>query len=87
MGFDLVVQHELQRGAGDLVIVDHENAPLVDSFRCFDPDLHFILLWFEQQAAHREAHGATSNFRSAEHGSQHYPENIDGSGGAIAPNG
>ena len=31
MGLDLVVQHELQGRAGDLIIVDHEYASLVDS--------------------------------------------------------
>jgi hypothetical protein len=43
MGFDFVVQHELQRRTGDFVIVDNEHTPVIDGFRCFDTDLHVAL--------------------------------------------
>ena len=43
MGFDFIVQHELQRGARDLVFVHHEHAPLVDGLCGFDTDLHVTL--------------------------------------------
>ena len=32
VGLDFVMQHELQCRAGDLVVVDHEYAPLIDRF-------------------------------------------------------
>ena len=85
VGFDFIMQHELQRGAGDLVIVDHKNAPLVDRLRCFDSDLHFILLWLAARPTGRPM-GLPAIFVPPTW-LQHYPENIDGSGGAIAPNG
>ncbi|KRR17554.1 hypothetical protein CQ14_39975 [Bradyrhizobium lablabi] len=36
---DLLMQHELQGRAGDLVIVDHDHPSLVDFFRLSDTDL------------------------------------------------
>ena len=44
MGLDLIMQHELQRGAGDFVIIDDKHPPLVDGFRCLDANLHCYLL-------------------------------------------
>ena len=43
MGFDFVVQHELQRRARNLVFVHHEHPPLVDGLCGFDTDLHVTL--------------------------------------------
>jgi hypothetical protein len=57
VGLDFVMQHELERGAGDLVLVDHEYAPLVDGLGCLDTDLH---LTFSSNCLLRR----DSNFRS-----------------------
>ena len=40
MRLDLVMQHELQHGAGDLVFIDHENPPLVDRLGSLNANLH-----------------------------------------------
>ena len=44
MCLDFVVQHELQGGARDLIVIDHEHASLVHCFCRFNSDLHCILL-------------------------------------------
>ncbi len=77
VGFDFIMQHELQRGAGDLVIVDDEHAPLVDSFRCFDADLHFCLLSLRTCSAVRPIRAA-SNFRSVTRGAERVHKNRRG---------
>jgi hypothetical protein len=46
MGFDLVVQHELQCRTGDFVAVHDEHAPIVYGFFAVDADLHGDLLIF-----------------------------------------
>jgi hypothetical protein len=43
MCFDFIMQHELQRRPCDLVMIDNEHAPLIDSFGSFNTDLHCVL--------------------------------------------
>jgi hypothetical protein len=50
MRLDFVMQHELQRRAGDIVLVDHEHPSLVYGFGCLDTDLHRQSPHFAQQA-------------------------------------
>jgi hypothetical protein len=56
MGLVLIVQHELQDGARDLVAIDDEDPLVFDGSGTFDTDLHMRLAVVGNQPERGELH-------------------------------